>query len=425
MLDIILEFLKQSSAYAWTVSDIQTEGFEYYMIHHKLDQNRVRQTRHLRVCVYMLIEDGKYLGNASCEIAPTATTQEAKAQIETLIQQASYVKNKPYELNPAVVYTQEKTDLDPAKIAGQFLKTMENIEETPQEDINSYEVFADIVSRRFITSTGIDVTTVYPKSMCEVVVNARKDDHEIELYRMYHSGSCDAKTLEHDVKETMHYGKDKLVAQKTPNFGKMDVVFSTDASLQIYNWFIDRLDAQYKYYQISDLELEKPIAKDAKGDVVSLKTVVELNNSSMNSLYDAEGAKRKDLTLIDENVVKNFHGNRQFSQYLGIENSFIPGNFVVSGGTHTMDELRQGEYLEVVEFSDFQVSPFNGDIFGEIRLGYYHSEQGLKIVEGGSVSGTMNDFVEHMYMSKETRQYDNMIVPSVTKLKNVTVTGAE
>ena len=44
---------------------------------------------------------------------------------------------------------------------------------------------------------------------------------------------------------------------------------------------------------------------------------------------------------------------------------------------------------------------------------------------GGSVSGSMLDFVKDLHMSAEQAQYDSMRIPALTLLKNVTVTGAE
>lgn len=426
MLDTILNVLKQSSADAWSVKDLTKEGFEFYMIRHQLDQNRVVNTKHYIVTVYKSIEDGKYLGNASGEIAPTATVDEVKEKIDTLIHQATLVKNKPYTLNePVECKSHASEEIDLAKISKDFLITMDSLEETKTEDLNSYEIFVSKNIEHYVSSTGVDVTSTYPKSLVEVVVNARKDEHEIELYRMYTSGTCDQKTLSFDVNETLKYGKDKLVAKDTPNFKKMDVVFSTDASLQIYNWVIDRMNVTYKYLGYSDLELNEPIAKDVVGDQMTIRTVTTLINSSENGEFDGEGAKRRDMDIVVDGVAKNYHGVKQYSDYLGVKDSFIAKNFVVSGGSKSMDELRTGPYVEIVEFSDFQVSPFNGDIAGEIRLGYYNDGTSITPISGGSVSGSMNDFVKDMYMSKETRQYDTMVVPMVTKLKDVILTGAE
>ena len=77
----------------------------------------------------------------------------------------------------------------------------------------------------------------------------------------------------------------------------------------------------------------------------------------------------------------------------------------------------------MVEFSDFQVDSMSGDIAGEIRLGYWHHDGEVTIVTGGSVSGSMNEAAKDMLFSAETKQYNNRIIPEITLLKNMRITG--
>ena len=108
-----------------------------------------------------------------------------------------------------------------------------------------------------------------------------------------------------------------------------------------------------------------------------------------------------------------------------MEDSFIPSNFAVSGGKYNEKELRSGQYLELVEFSDFQVDSMTGDLYGEIRLGYWHDGNSVIPVSGGSVSGSMLELTGNMFLSRETHQYYNWQIPAATLLKRVTVTGIE
>ena len=95
------------------------------------------------------------------------------------------------------------------------------------------------------------------------------------------------------------------------------------------------------------------------------------------------------------------------------------------GGTESEAELRTGDFLEVVEFSDFQVDSITGDIAGEIRLAYLHQGGKVTPVCGGSVSGSFPELLKTMRFSKESRQYNTMLIPSVTRLQGVTVTGVD
>lgn len=422
----IVELLKASGADAWELTDVREQGWEFYFIRRRLDQNRAKLTEHIRVKLYRKSPDGQFLGSAAGEIAPTASGDEVRRELARLLENASYVKNPYYTLNaPSGAAAAPGDDVDPMPIARDFLEAVRGVPETESEDINSWELFVSGVRRRFLNSEGIDVTSVYPSSMAEVVVNARRDGREIELYRMYRSGACDREGLARDIAETLRCGRDKLIARPTPNLGSAAVVFSSEAAKELYGWFSTRMGAGFRVFGYSDWEIGRPVVPDAEGDRVTLRALKHLPNSSENAEYDAEGAPIRDVTLIEDGVARRYLGSRQFSQYLHLEESFIEGNLEVTGGTATPEALRSGRFLEAVEFSDFQVDPFNGDIAGEIRLAYWHDGEKVTPVSGGSISGNMGALARCMRMSRELRQYDCWRIPAVTRLEGVTVTGME
>ncbi|MBR6029810.1 MAG: TldD/PmbA family protein [Clostridia bacterium] len=425
MLDMLLDVLKASGASAWEVTDLQETGWEFYFIRHRLDQNRAKKVEHITVKVYQKSEDGQFLGSASGEIPPTASRAEAEKLVGDLLLSASFVRNPAYSLRSGSREEPRRSAADVRDSAARFIRTLNSLLETPESDLNSYEIFTSEVTRRFVTSEGIDVTSVYPSSMVEAVVNARDAEHEIELYRLYHSGSCDENQLSRDLTETMRYGLDKLKTAPTPALGQVDVVFSTDAALEIYDWFLMRTNTAFLFQRISDWTVGKAVCDAPTGDRLTLKTVRELPNSSSNAAYDNEGAPVRDLTLIEDGVVKAHWGSRQFSQYMGEEDCFLVGNVEVSGGTADEDGLRQGDFMEIVEFSDFQVSALNGDVAGEIRLAYWHHGGEVTPVSGGSISGSMADYAPAMRASRAQRQYNDRLIPSVTRLYGVKLAGVE
>ncbi len=426
MIDNLINILKASGADAFEVTDTVTLAYEFYFIKHRLDQNRVRDVEHINVNVYKKLDDGKILGSASGEIYPTLSEEEIRDEIDKLLSRAENVKNPFYELNkPSDYEGKEAENIDVSQIAENFVSAMKEIPESETEYINSYEIFVEKNKRRFINSEGIDITFEYPSSMVEVVVNAKEKEHEIELYRMYHAGTCDKENLKKDITEVLQYGKDKLIAVPTPKLNKAAVVFPTSDAVSIYRWFADKCSAGFVYNRYSDWEIGKDIAPKAKGDKISLRAVKNLPNSSKNFDVDEEGAMIRDMEIIDSNIPKTFYGARKYRYYLGIEDSFAAYNFEVSGGSKTADEIRSGQYLEVVEFSDFEVDSISGDIAGEIRLGYYHDGDKVTPVSGGSISGCMLNFVNDMYMSVGKRQYDRFLIPALTRLENVSVTGIE
>ena len=424
MTDKIIELLKESSADAWAITDKVTQAWEFYFIGHKLDQNRVRDVEHIQVDVFRKLQDGKLLGKASEEIAPTATVEEAKKIIEQLSERATFAPNPYYELTKETVQVENKT-YDPQEIAKEFIEAMQQVPETDGEYINSYEIFAESCKRRFINSEGVDVTATYPNSMVEVVVNAKNKEHEIELYRMYKAGTCDKDHLVKEITDTLKFGKDRLVTKPTPNLEKATVLFSTEDAKALFQWAAMNMHAAYKFMGYSKFEAGKEILEDVTGDKITIKAVKELPNSSNNIAVDSEGSPVHDMYIIKDNVAQNYWGDCQFRHYMGVKDSFIVGNFAAEGGSSTEAELRCGKYLEPVEFSDFGVDEITGDIAGEIRLAYLHDGDKVTIVSGGSVSGNLNELMKNARFSKDLKQYNNIVVPAVVKLENVTIAGAE
>lgn len=425
-LEMIRQALEYTETSGYQIEDIRKRGWEFYFIKHRLDQNRAKEVEHIGVTVYKLLDDGRNMGSARAEISPRAGRKEIEQTIGQLAEEAGYVVNPAYTLNKgANVLPVDHKGVDVEGISRDFIETMQNIPETSTEDINSYEIFASEVTRRTINSEGVDYTAVYPDSMIEVVTNARRDGKEIELYRMYRSGTCDRAGLSRDVSETLRYGKDKLIAVNTPALKKSAVVFSTSAALELYNYFFYRTRARMIYQRISDAKIGTSLIGDEKGDKVTMYAVHELENSSRNFLIDEEGAMIHDRCLVKDNVPQNLWGSRQYSQYLGLKDSSIVYNYSVEGGSRKADELRRGDFLEVVEFSDFRCDPMTSDIAGEIRLGYWHHDGKVTAVSGGSVSGSLKELAKEMYLSRETRQYNNSVIPEVTRLEDVTVTGIE
>lgn len=425
MTERIKNELKRLGCTVYELTEKTVTAWEFYFIRHRLDQNRTVQTKTYSVKLYRPSEDGKLLGSASGEIAPTASDAELARTLEMLYLQAGFVKNPAYTLTDKPVPAIPQKEIDPAAIAKSFLGAMQAVPETGTERINSYEIFVRAIEKTFENSNGVRYTVRYPSSMIEVVVNAEKDGHEIELYRSFDSGVCDGEKLTRDVVKAMQFGKDRLNAKPTPRLGKADVIFSTSASRSIYEYFAYRMASGMRFRKLSDWEKGKPIAAYTTGDRVTVRLRAELENSSRSFRIDEEGAWITDRDLIRDGVAAEGWGSRQMCEYLGEKDSSMGYNFVVSGGTASEEELRAGDWLELVEFSDFQVDEVAGDLLGEIRLGYWHHDGKTEIITGGSVSGTMQDAIPSMRFTAETEQYDTMVVPRLTKLFGLTITGVQ
>ena len=418
MTPYLIPCLNACGADAWEVTETLTEGWEFYFIRHALDQHRVRHVTHTVVKVYKKSEDGTMLGSASSEIHETAGEEETRGLLSRLLFQASLVRNPVFALHdPKPVESLEVPAADVASMARDFLETMQQVPETAGENINSYEIFVSLKTRHFMNSNGIDLTETTPDSMMEVVVNARSEGHEIELYRSYTSGTCDRENLLKDITDTLRFGRDRLRTVPTPPITQAPLILSTSAAVDVYSYFAERMSAAMKYRRLSDWEIGQKVSEAP----LTVEAVRTLPNSSGNHAFDLEGAPVRDLILIENGTARAFWGGQQYGGYLGLKDAFVADNFSVRGGTETEEELRSGNWLEVVEFSDFQVDPMTGDIAGEIRLAYWHDGETTTIVSGGSVSGNMRE--TPLRFSAETRQYDTFLIPALTRLETMHVTG--
>ena len=157
-LDTLLNVLKTAGADAWEVTDLEEKGWEFYFIRHSLDQHRAKDVRSFNVKVFKKFDD--CLGSAEAAVPADASEAEMRRTVEGLCSDASYVRNPAYTLNkPCAAEAEEQTgEIDLEAISGDFIRTLASVPETETEDLNSYEIFASKITRRFLNSEGIDVT---------------------------------------------------------------------------------------------------------------------------------------------------------------------------------------------------------------------------------------------------------------------------
>lgn len=425
MIETLKKLLTDSEADAWEIREEKTIGWEFYFIVHRLDQNRAKNVTHTHVTVYKKV-NGK-LGRAAAEFAVTGDERTWKKQLDRLLEQAQYSLSEPYELvTPEEVKGFEKKEhsTDLSVTARAFMTTLCSLDETKTHDVNSYEIFVNDKTVRYINSNGVDLCESTPDCFLETVLDARDSEHEIELYRSFTGGECDSDYLKTELNAALLAGEDRLRTSGTPSLGKGRVLFTTKDALAICRFFLNGCDAQTVYNQISPFHLNEPITREETGDKISILTHRTLPSSSMNRQFDKDGCLIRDAVLMKDNVPVRFAGSRQYSQYLKLEDSFIPGCYEIKGGTAEAGELREGDYIEPVEFSDFQVDQA-GNMFGEIRLAYYHHDGVSEPVSGGSVSGNVMQLLGGLRMSEELKQYDNALIPAVISLDGVTITGVK
>ncbi len=410
----------------YQIVQTETVSHQAFFIKQQLDQHRINTVTHTKLTVYVDNEDKSKRGSSTKEIYPHETEEEIRQDIENMKFNALLAMNPYYPLVEKQTYHEEKERFDLVKALRNVISAVQSIEDTATEKINSYEIFVNRDYIKVINSQGVDIAYNKTDEMVEIVINSLNKEHEVEVYHMIEAGADQkAEAIRQDIMEVFEKANDRSKAVPVKKMQKMHVLLSGSDLKEFFNYFADRINTQLIYTGMSQNKIHEQIQKGDDTDKITLKAVAKLPYSSMNRPYSGEGVKAEDFDVLDNGEYINYLGNQMYSYYLHLPNVHFAGNFTVDGGSKTIAQMKQEPYLDIVQFSSFQVDVITGDLGGEFRLAYYYDGEKVTPVTAGSITVNMNDILEHMYLSKETKQYNNWIVPQTVELFGIDVAGQE
>lgn len=426
MIDRIKAIVAQTSADNYKITNVKTMAHEFFFIDSKLEMNRIKEVEHTFLTIFKKIDDEKYLGSTSQEIHPNISDDEMIKIIDQMLYSAQFVKNPYYELpQPQKHVIKQNIKTDALNIAKNLIETVLKQDHVKDVSINSFEIFVNEKQVRILNGNKLDVSYDTLDSQAEIIITAKKDDKEVEIYRNITSSTCDAKALANEINEAFKIGKDRLIAKKTPTLNAIKVLLSERNVKTMLNYYVDMTNASSKYMQISQYDINQDIIDASVGDKINLEGKAHLDNSSKNGGYDDDGNPLIDRVLIKDNICVDFWGNQQFSYYLNKSKPAIFRNFAFSAGSHSYTEFMKEPYLHAVEFSDFQCNTATGDFAGELRLAYYYDGEKVIPVSGGSIAGNIKTSEKTMLLASELILCDNFQIPKYLCLDNVVITGCE
>ena len=138
--------------------------------------------------------------------------------------------------------------------------------------------------------------------------------------------------------------------------------------------------------------------------------------------FSLEGIPMVARPLVKDGELQLIYGANRFCQYLGIEPTGYYERIGVNNGTVALDDLRRG-CLCPVSFSDFQMDAFTGHFGGEIRLAYLYTEDGVQILTGGSINGSLPEKQGNLVFSTERYDTLNYTGPFAVRIDGVEVAG--
>jgi PmbA protein len=426
----IIELLKKEELYGWRLISTKTTSHELFFIKDKLDMNRMKDVTHYHLTVYLENEkDGnKYIGSSTTQLPPTMSVSECEQAIKEAIYSSTFVFNEPYKLEEPKEFTTPDVksvfgDVKPTKWLSNIVKDIYQFDNEEYGGINSTEFFINEHDVNICLSTGIDYSYKRYVGQIELVYDWNQGSEPVELYEMIDFADYDVENISDILKSMIENVKQRAVATKTPQLEGVNVIFNGKSVKRLFEYYHSKSSTGAIYQKLSNYKLDENVQGETTGDLVSMKLLPYLEGSSANKLVDGDGVVLVEQSIIEDGVLKKYHGSSRFSQYVNAEVTGSIPNVSVNTGSTKEEEMKANPYLEVLTFSDFDVNPLTGNFGGEIRLAYYNDGNEVIPVTGGSVTGVMTDLHKEFYLSKEMKQHNNFIGPKLVMSKNVSISG--
>lgn len=432
MINKILSALKKSGVELYQITETKQEKAELYFIRKSLDMQRMGDIRQAEVVVYkdFLEGDNHMMGSAAVQVQDSYTEEMMVELFQDALYAAGFVKNKYYELYAGKDDAQEETsgtDCCPAtktltdksltEIAQSFAEALFAEDQETDVFLNSAEIFALKTTCHIINSKGVDVSYCKSRVQGEFVVQCT-EGQDVETYQHFAYVNCDTKPLRNKVRETLRMTRDRAKAVSAPPAGEYRVILSGPYVKEIFDYYADRSAASMIYRKYSTFQIGCNVqGGTAQKDNIhlTLKAAVP---------YSAEGIPMKDRELIRDGNLLMIHGNNRFAYYLNLEPTGNYESYKAPAGNVALDEMRQGTYLEVVNFSDFQMDSFSGHFGGEIRLAYLCDGEKRIPVTGGSINGNILEAQKSLVFSSQIQTEESFEGPLAVCMEMIQVAGS-
>lgn len=420
-MDRIIELVRQAQVSDWLLVETKTVSHQAFFIGQKLDQHRISDTDSYVLTVYMDVDGQR--GSAEREIFLSQSDEEISKVIEEMKFSASIALNPHFTLVANERYHEDQAKADLLDSYGKVIKAVQAINDRGNEKINSYEVFVNQDYFHMVNSQGTDISFNKLSEELEIVITSLSDGKETEIYYMLSCGTD--QTVENIIERIDNVfvlAADRSKAQPCKTMLNAHVIMTGEDMREFFYYFLSKTSTSAIYRRISQVKIGDHF-QDGKGDKITMEIRRQLPLSSANRPYSPDGCKARDFFLVRDGVCVSYHGDNTTACYLGVKDIAPAYNFVVSPGSKSLAKMESQPYLKVVQFSSFMVNPITGDFGGEFRLAYLYDGEKVTPVTSGSITANMHSALNNCYLSTETVQLDNCIVPKAIELFDINVAG--
>lgn len=253
-MELLLACLKELQVSDYRVVETICASKELFFITKKLDLSRAKHVKKWFVTVYedYELEGKKYRGSATMQFYPTMTEIEIRTGLDQLKQMAQLGRQEPYSL--PVGSSSVLSEVEGNESMSDVLKMMLDLPEEDGISINSFEVFSQKYTKRIINSRGVDVTFHYSDHEIELVLNARNEEQEVEIYEDYRFGKPSEVALSRAMTKAMRQAASRLQARPCTSMPEgTAIVLSGQDVVTLFSFYRCQLHAFIKNIVINKL----------------------------------------------------------------------------------------------------------------------------------------------------------------------------
>ncbi len=433
MINQIKQLIKEIDGISdWSISKNIIKRVEEYFIADTRESLREVNEERYTVIVYVdkMLNDNKMRGMAYQTFSSNTSLAKVESLIKDAVFAASLALNPYYPLadkaeNDECYDTCDQSVFDNPKaaikeVSKQLITSLANEE---QVKLASAEIFITCRENTFVTSKGLTSNNKSTNIMLEAVMLSGSGENEVESSFIRNERFLDLLNTCELVKEYAEHARNSLIAV-LPESGKFDVIFTGEALNSFFDYYAFQASGYAAYNKAGKFSLNDHIAKDVKGDKLTIISDPSLKGGLATGKYDSYGLLLEKFPIIQDGKIVNIAANIQYATYLNIKPLGSISNIHVPAGNHSFEELKSQNTFVLSRFSTFSPSGITGAFSGEIRSGYQVKDGKKLQIKGGSVTGMMDKAMTEVYFSSEMIQKGSYYGPKYIKVCNVDIAGS-
>ncbi len=280
------------------------------------------------------------------------------------------------------------------------------------------EFFVSMTKTSVVTSAGAAAQNDVSDLFADVVLTAGSGSEEQErhfsLRRKRYEDLDLAAAVTIEAERAMH-----RLSAKPPTPGEVPVILGPEILGRFLGFVAGAASGRNVYKKESCLAVGANIFAEGRwaGDPLTVNVNALYPYGPASYRIDNDGVAGQNLRIIEDGVFVTPHADPQYAHYLKLPApSGAPGTIQLLPGTASAEDLRSGDYLEVIQFSDLIPSPVSGQFSAEIRFGYEVRGGQKRPVAGGVLSGNIREAFANARYSSDIALHDRYSGPGTARV---------